>query len=157
MKQTVFLLLLLFAAITGLRAQSEGAEVKVYFEKTEGLKVGDKVRIVAEVTPRADWYVYSIIPSDENAYVNTSMGYELDSRGFDSDGKMEEKGSMSQEYDEIMEGTLRYFKTQVAFSQEITITEPEVKVTGYLDYMACNGFKCVLFTQEFKLELKADE
>jgi thiol:disulfide interchange protein DsbD len=85
------------------------------------------------------------------------MGFELDSRGFDSDGKMEEKGSMSQEYDEIMEGTLRYFKTQVAFSQEITITSTEVKVTGYLDYMACNGFKCVLFTQDFKLELKADE
>jgi hypothetical protein len=147
-------LLLLFPLLTW--AQSEGAEVKVSVQPAE-FKVGDKVRIVAEVSPRQDWYVYSITPSENGAYVETSMGFELESRGFDSEGKMEEKGPLSQEYDEIMEATLRYFKAPVAFSQEITITEPNVTVVGYLDYMACNGFKCVLFTQEFKLELKANE
>lgn len=156
--RTLSLALLVLAA-TSLSAQkkaeSEAATIKFSLDGQAPLKVGDKTRLLIEVTPKKGWHVYSALPSEEGAYQPAAVGWEIQSRGFEAAEKLEESGAMTSMFDEIMNGTVRYYKGQVTFSQELKLTEVQVTLVGYFDYMACNDEKCIPLTADLNLEATA--
>lgn len=137
------------------KVESEAATVKFSFEDEAKLQVGGKTKILVEITPKANWHVYSAIPSDDGAYQPAVLGWEITSRGFEAGPKLEEEGIMTSNFDEIMNGTVRFYKSKVVFSQELKLTETEVILAGYFDYMACNEEKCIPITADFSIEAKA--
>jgi len=158
--KNVWMLLAAMVITTALHAQkseSEAATVKFSVADEGHLKVGGTTKFVIEATPKAGWHVYSAIPSEEGAYQPAVLGWEETSLGFSAGDKLLEEGSMTSSFDDIMGGTVRYYKEKVLFSQEIKLTEKDVALVGYFDYMACNEFKCIPLTAEFKLETKAKE
>ncbi len=158
--KNVLLLLLTIGLALSTRAQkkeSEAAVVKFSLAENDNLKVGQTVKFQIEATPKEGWHVYSALPSEEGAYMPAALGWELDSRGFTASDKLLEEGAMTSSLDDIMGGTVRYYKAKVLFSQEIKLTEKEVILVGFFDYMACNEEKCIPLTAEFKLETKAKE
>lgn len=163
MKLLKFALALVFLclATAGLLAQkkveSEAAVIKFSLPEGDALKVGGKARLQIEVTPKNGWHVYSALPSEDGAYQPTVLGWEITSRGFTAEAKLDEKGGLIEAFDEIMNGTVRYYKGQVVFEQELKLTEKEVVLAGYFDYMACNDEKCIPLTADLKLETNAKE
>lgn len=162
MKRYTSFLLFCLLTIGSLAAQtlsinSEAAKIKVSLDAPEDLKVGDKVYLIFEVEPKEEWHVYSAEPSEEGAYNPAEIGFDITSAGFEANEKTEEEGPMISEMDDIMGGVVRYYKRPVIFKKELTITDPEIVITGWFDYMGCNEFKCVPFSAEFKLQAQAEE
>jgi DsbC/DsbD-like thiol-disulfide interchange protein len=160
MKMMKHLLVVLLALGTTLMAQaqkkeSEAAVVTFSVVDAAKLKVGESAKFQIEVTPKAGWHVYSALPSDDGAYMPAVLGWEIESRGFTAGDKLLEDGVLTSSFDDIMGGTVRYYKAKVLFSQEIKVTESEVIMVGFFDYMACNEEKCIPLTAEFKLDAKA--
>jgi DsbC/DsbD-like thiol-disulfide interchange protein len=153
----IFLLSLTLGVHAQRKADSEAADIKFSLQDEDQLTVGAKTKLVIEVTPKKNWHVYSALPSDDGAYQPTVVGYEITSRGFEASAKLDENGPMLSMFDEIMNGTVRYYKAPVVFSQELKLTETEVVLAGYFDYMACNEEKCIPLTAEFNFDAKAKE
>lgn len=139
---------------TGLLAQNP-ATVTFRLNHPMGLDSGSVAVFEVKIEPHKGWHVYSAEPSEEGVYKPTAIEYDLSSRGFAADEKISESGLLMKEYDDIMEGTMRYYKSPVTFTQKIKITEAEVFLKGTVDYMACDNEKCLVFTEEF--EVKPEE
>lgn len=159
MKNKVFpylCLILLSLPTLGLAQKEEkAAKINVRLETEGEIKVGDKVRLLVEVEPLDEWHIYSSVPSEEGVYEPAVIGFEITSEGFDTEGEMSEEGFLIEKMDDIMGGMMRYYKRPVVYMVELTVTEPEIKVEGYFDYMACNEWKCIALSQTFSLEAKA--
>lgn len=147
------LLVLTLLPFLGMAQSSEAADITFSVSPRENVKVGDKVTFQVEVTPKSKWHVYSAIPSDDDAYIPSEVTFDLTSRNFETVAETEEQGSMHSEYDDIMGGTLRYYKGKVIFTKELTVSDPELVIAGTFDYMACNEFKCIPLMAEFSLEV----
>lgn len=133
---------------------SQSAMVNIYLDGVEEAKIGSTITLVIEVEPKADWKVYSSLPSEEGAYRPAEVGWEIASRGFEAGEKLSEEGYMKVEMDDVMGGVVRYYKQKVVFKFPLKVTEEQVKVAGYFDYMACNEYQCIPFTADFELEAK---
>lgn len=159
-KNAFILLLLVFGSVVFTQAQQKihAADFKFAVENTDNsLKVGEPAEFLIKVKPMPGWHIYSAIPSEEGAYSPTEIGYEMNSAGFEAIEGIGESGSMHSEMDDIMGGMVRYYGGPVVFSQKITITETEVRLVGYVDYMACDDYKCITLTEEFDVTAKAAE
>lgn len=160
MIKNVCLLLLVLGTALAAQAQkkeSEAAIVKFSIADEGNLKVGDASKFLIEVTPKEGWHVYSALPSEEGAYQPAVLNYEVGCIGFSANEPLNEDGVMTSSFDDIMGGTVRYYKAKVLFSRDIKLTEKDVTLVGSFDYMACNEEKCIPLTAEFKLETKAKE
>lgn len=144
-------------ALQAQKHESEAAVINFSVDQPAGLAVGSTTKFKIEVTPKAGWHVYSAIPSEDGAYMQAELGWEIDSRGFEAAAKVQEEGGMVEMYDDIMAGMMRYYKGNVTFSQELKVTETEVILVGYFDYMACNEAKCIPLGAKFKLSFTAAE
>jgi thiol:disulfide interchange protein DsbD len=162
MKMMKHLLILMLTLGTSLmlpaqKNESEAAFVTVSVANEAKLKVGTTATFQIEVKAKQGWHVYSALPSEEGAYMPAVLSWEIESRGFTASDKLMEDGVMTSSFDDIMGGTVRYYKDKVLFSQEIKVTEADVIMVGVFDYMACNEEKCIPLTAEFKLDVKAKE
>lgn len=137
--------------------ESEAAAVRFILPGNDSLKVGAKTTLRVEVTPKKGWHVYSALPSEDGAYQPAAFDWGFTSRGFEATPQLEEEGKMTSAFDEIMNGTIRYYKARVVFSQGLKLTEADIRLEGYFDFMACNDEKCIPLSAEVKLEAKAEE
>lgn len=157
LRNILLLSALLFCFRFGYAQESEAAVINFSIGAGEQIKVGDEVQFLIEVTPKTDWKIYSAIPSEEEVYMPAGVSYDITSEGFEAAEKMEEEGPLVRQMDDVMGGTVRYYKRKVIFSQSIKITSADVLIAGTFDYMACNEFKCIPLGMDFKLRVKATE
>lgn len=157
LKPTLFSLLLLLGGTLFAQNSSEAAMVRTGINPGPNGQLGDTATFFISVVPKDGWHVYSAVPSKEGAYEPAAVIYDMTSMGFKAVGELKEDGRMTSHFDDIMGGTLRFYEDKVLFSQSIILTDEEVIVTGTFDYMACNEIKCVPYTHEFKMPLKAQE
>lgn len=146
---------LLFVVTLKAQQQHHAADFEFSLEDHGSLTVGGEAQFIVKVTPAPGWHIYSAVDSEEGVYSPTGMEYDIISRGFEVVGNLEEEGKIISEMDDIMGGMMRYYKTPATFIQTIKITEEEVKVIGYVDYMACDEMKCVMLTEAFELAAEA--
>lgn len=155
----LFLFSLLAFSFACIQAQheSEAAFIRTGLTHNGNLTVGDDATVQISVIPKEGWHVYSAKESEDGAYQPAVIDLEMTSNGFEMVGGLGEVGKMHSEYDDIMEGMLRYYEGKVVFTQDIKITEGEVMFAGSFDYMACNDFKCIPLLAEIKVAAKAAE
>jgi thiol:disulfide interchange protein DsbD len=132
------LLLLLFVAFPWvLNAQ---IQEPVTFE-TQLRQLSDtESEVVFAGTIERGWHVYS-----------TELGGEVTSATFHAEqqegvtlvGKLQAVGKEIKAYDKVFDMTLRYFEHEVQFVQKIKITAKEYRLTGYLEYGACDDESCL--------------
>ncbi|MFM2376309.1 MAG: hypothetical protein RLZZ165_1406 [Bacteroidota bacterium] len=139
------------------KVESEAAVVRFILQGHDSLKIGAKTTLRVEVTPKKGWHVYSALPSEDEAYQPAAFDWGFTSRGFEATPELKEEGKMTSEFDDIMNGIMRYYKDRVVFSQGIKITEADIRLEGNFDYLACNDEKCIMLSAELKLEAKAEE
>ena len=162
MKAFKIIPLLAICLFFGLQVQaqkheSEAAVIHFGLDESKPLKVGETANFLIEVTPKQGWHVYSALPSTDGGYLPAVLGWVIDSRGFEAAEKLAEEGGMTEVYDDIMAGMMRYYKGKVTYSQALKITETEIILVGYFDYMACNEEKCIPLGAQFELKFKASE
>lgn len=149
-KSTLLFSLFAFFAI-GVNAQTP-ATVTFKVNHPMGLDSGSVALFEIKIEPNKGWHVYSAEASEEGAYKPTEIEYDINSRGFMADDKISETGLLMKEFDDIMGGMMRYYKSPVTFSQRIKITDAEVFLKGMVNYMACDDEKCLVFTEEFEIK-----
>lgn len=124
--------------------------------KTEWKNVSaTEVEVVFTATIDPGWHVYSTDLGDGgpiSATFNTDklVGAELS-------GKLRPVGKEVSSFDKLFEMNVRYFEHTAQFVQKLRLTGGDYKVTGYLEYGACNDENCLPPTQvEFSFSGKAD-
>lgn len=101
--------------------------------------------IKAEATIDATWHVYALVISDKPDVIGPiPTSVKLDpSKNYVTSGKPTE-GKFITHFDPNFEMDLNYFENYAVFKQKIKITaDKPFKVTGQLEYMACNDERCI--------------
>ena len=100
-----------------------------------------------------DWYVYSQ-HIDEGGPIPTAFYFNVEP-GFKPEGETKEEGDYRKEgHDELFDMKVITFKEKATFTQRIKLTGKVESVSGYLEFMTCNGEQCLPPTSvEFEIEL----
>lgn len=110
----------------------------------------------AEATIDATWHVYALVISDKpNVVGPIPTSIKLDpSKNYAASGKPTE-GKFITHYDPNFEMDLNYFENYAVFKQKVKInTDKPFKLTGQLEYMACNDERCIFPDPEiFEVEV----
>ncbi len=116
-------------------------------------KVGDVIELHFEGTPKEDWHLYGP-KSPDGAFRETTVEFK-DAKGFKPVGDLIGQGKKVEEYDEIMEGKIIYFKGKATFVQKVKVTDENLRVVGRLDFQYCRESQCVFDKFKFDEKLTA--
>ena len=110
--------------------------------KTELKNVSDnEVEIIFQATLEQGWHVYS---TDLGEGGPISATFNVDSKeGIELVGKLTPKGKEINQMDPIFNMRVRYFEGTATFIQKLKITNKNYKISGYLEYGACNDENCL--------------
>ena len=150
MKKTFLLPFLLFAIVTGTRAQIENPVQWTYTAK----KIADKtyeLHMTAVVDGK--WHIYA---------QDAGEGPEPTSFAFTAnplvklDGKVKEEGKLEKTYDPNFKSTLKYYANKVDFIQKVKLkSSASTVIKGTVTYMTCDDKKC-LPPKEIPFSIKVD-
>ncbi|PSJ72602.1 hypothetical protein C7N43_33370 [Sphingobacteriales bacterium UPWRP_1] len=87
------------------------------------------------------WYIYSQ-HVEGPAPIPTTITFNKNA-GFKLIGSIAEFGQLINNYDEFFEKNIRKFANKVSFQARVKTLTPETKVTGTLEFMACNNSRCL--------------
>lgn len=128
-------------------------KMKVSLDKTDNLKVGDKISLRFQATVDKGYHIYSTKVSPGGPLPTEVFFDEL--KGVKASGKIRDIGKPITEFDPIFETDIHYFKYKAEFVQDLVVTSEEVSLVGYLDYQVCDTSTCVPNKKEFSFTLKA--
>jgi thiol:disulfide interchange protein len=141
--KSLVLLLTLFVCAT---TQSNGQIFEPVKWKFSAKTISEtEAEITAIATIENKWHVYALTVSDKPDVIGPiPTTIKLDeSKSFVAKGKPTE-GKYITHYDPNFEIDLNYFEKSATFRQKITIkSDKEFKVTGVLEYMACDDERCI--------------
>lgn len=90
----------------------------------------------------AGWYVYSKDNSGDGP-IPTSFGFD-EATGVQLSGELRESGSHKMDvFDPIFEMQVIKYKEDLAFEQDLTISDPNAVMTGWLEFMTCDDQRCL--------------
>ena len=102
------------------------------------------------------WYIYSQ-HIKSSPPVPTSINFKQNP-DFELQGKVEEFGKAINEYDAIFEKEIRKYANVVSFQARVKTKKNQTKITGTLEFMACDKSKCLPPSkQEFTFNLVASD
>ena len=109
---------------------------------TEWKKISnDEVEIIFNATIEEGWHVYSTELGDGGPI---SATFNIDSKeGIEPVGKLTPRGNEVNKMDPVFEMMVRYFEGTATFVQKLKITSKNYKISGYLEYGACNDENCL--------------
>ena len=109
---------------------------------TEWKKISnDEVEIIFNATIDEGWHVYSTELGDGGPI---SATFNIDSKeGVELVGKLTPRGNEISKMDPVFEMMVRYFEGTASFVQKLKITSENYKISGYLEYGACNDENCL--------------
>ncbi len=105
----------------------------------------NEVDLIAKASIAEGWYVYSQTLEGEDGPVPTTVNFE-------GDAVVEEVSNVEtasqpdyklQMMDEVFEMEVTKYKHDFTITQRIKVEDPNVPVTGYLNYMTCDATKCM--------------
>jgi thiol:disulfide interchange protein DsbD len=111
------------------------------------LKVLDEAHAEILFTASIDegWHVYSTELGQDGPIEATFNVVKLE--GVELEGKLQPRGKVTEQYDQMFGMTLRYFEKSGTFVQKIRFTKPQYDIDCYLEYGACNDEMCMPPTQ----------
>ena len=137
MKRFFFFVIVLISCLIG-RAQMADP---VHFSSELKLLEGNNAEIVFTATIDPGWHVYSTDIGDDGPTRATFHADKLE--GAELVGKLQPRGNVKEQYDEMFGATLRFFENNGAFVQKIRFTKPKYDISCYLEYGACNDEMCM--------------
>jgi len=151
MKKTFFTSLFVFIlGILALRAQVENPAKWTFSAQELG---NNQYELVFKATLDPGWTVYSMY-TPEGGPLATTLTLEGVGQGIDVEGKAVEN-EPHKKYDDIFGVDVWYFSGEYVIRQKIKVTNEAVKsVKGVLEYQVCQEGQCVMFDQDFELELR---
>lgn len=91
---------------------------------------------------QSGWYVYSQ-HLEEGGPIPTVFYFNV-TEGFEPAGATKEAGDYREEgHDELFDMKVVKFKKKATFTQRIKVTGQVKEITGYLEFMTCNGEQCL--------------
>ena len=110
--------------------------------KTEWKKLSnDEVEVIFQATLDEGWHVYSTDLGDGGPI---SATFNVESQeGVELVGKLTPRGEEIDKMDPIFNMRVRYFEDEATFVQKLKITGKNYKITGYMQYGACNDENCL--------------
>ena len=147
---------LYLAAILLLMATMLHAQMvePIHFKSELKMLKGDLAEIIFSATIDPGWHVYSTDlgqdgPVEASFHADVLEGAELV-------GKLQPRGKLKEQYDQMFGMTLRFFELKGAFVQTIRFTKPQYNISCYLEYGACNDEMCLPPSQaELKVQGKS--
>ncbi len=110
--------------------------------ETEWKKISDtEAEIIFNGTLEEGWHVYSTELGDGGP-ISATFNVETQ-EGIEPVGKLTPKGNEINKMDPIFEMMVRYFEGKATFVQKVKITSKNYKISGYLEYGACNDENCL--------------
>ncbi len=141
-------------AMTALIAQAQMMEPVKFTTKLDVKDDGTgEIVFSAKIDP--GWHVYSTDIGDDGPTRATFNITAMD--GVETVGKLQPRGKVTENYDEMFGTTLRFFELKGAFVQKVKFTKPAFSIDCYLEYGACNDQMCLPPTSvDFKEEGTVD-
>ena len=137
MKRFLFFVIVLMSAVFG-RAQMIDP---VHFSTELKMLEGNNAEIVFSATIDPGWHVYSTDITDDGPTRATFHADKLE--GVELVGKLQPRGNVKEQYEEMFGTTLRFFEERGAFVQKIRFTKPKYNISCYLEFGACNDEMCM--------------
>ena len=91
------------------------------------------------------WHVYSTDLGQDGPIEATFNTVKLE--GAELVGKLQPRGKVTEQFDQMFGMTLRFFEKKGTFVQKIRFTKPKYTIDAYLEYGACNDEMCMPPTQ----------
>ncbi len=114
---------------------------------------GNEYDLIFKAEIKPGWYIYSQYLESDDGPVKTSFEYEAPA-DLEKVGKNKEASPSRKEgYDDLFEMNVIKFGKKATFTQRIKVKDPNVAVTGYLEFMCCDAEKC-LPPEEVDFEFK---
>jgi thiol:disulfide interchange protein DsbD len=143
MKKT-FLLPLLFLFLKLFTAQAQIMD-PVHFKSEMKMLSETTAEIIFSATIDPGWHVYSTELGQDGPIEATFNIVKLE--GAELAGKLQPRGKITEQYDQMFGMTLRFFEKSGAFVQKIRFTKPQYVIDCYLEFGACNDEMCMPPTQ----------
>jgi hypothetical protein len=131
-----FLLSVFFIGIIGVSFGQILNPVK--FSYTAKKKAPNQYEVIVKATIDPKWHLYSIKNPNGGAEPTT-----LKFEGVTPIGAVKEVGKMKTVFDEAFSVQQKYFENTVDFVQMVKVKPGTKKVSGTIEYMACNDKKCL--------------
>ena len=135
----ISLIVVLFFTVIKSKAQIiEGAKWSFNVEQKEN----GIATLIFKAKTNEKFHIYSqFLPSNDGP-IATTFTFKA-TNDYECIGKVEE-GTAVEAMDEAFQMKVRYFVGEVVFKQKIKVkAEKHFKVTGVLNYMACDNMKCL--------------
>ena len=101
----------------------------------------NEVEVIFKAILDEGWHVYS---TDLGEGGPISATFNIESKeGVEVVGKLTPRGKEIDKMDPIFNMRVRYFEGEAIFVQKLKITDKAYKITGYLEYGACNDENCL--------------
>ena len=124
--------------------------------KTHFKKENDSIYTLyfdAKIEPK--WHLYSQFLPDNGA-LPTEFIFNNEAGAFALQGNVKESESITS-YDPVFEMDLTYFEEAASFSQQVKITNPNVKkIEGEVNYQACDDKLCIFRSESFTFLLDSN-
>jgi hypothetical protein len=99
---------------------------------------GGTLRVEFEGRIREGFHVFSAIPPDQDANLPTIIELEPGLKGIKVEGKLDERGKLITEFDDVFGTKVRYYKNDVLFLQTFTVKGKGSRLKGALVYQVCD-------------------
>ena len=104
---------------------------------------GDVFTIALNAKIESDWHIYSSTLEREDGPIKTSITIE-ENNGVSIQGDIEERADkVVREHDKYFDMLLTKLKSSATISQKVKVSDPEVPIRGFLEYMACTHDRCL--------------
>ena len=101
----------------------------------------DQMELHLKAVINTGWYTYSQF-TPEGGPLPTKIVF-TDAGAYETIGHIRESGKMQTKYEEAFGVNVSFFKDSVDFIQTIRLKQGKMPVRGTIEFMACNGRKCL--------------
>ena len=141
-KSLLFLVLLIGLSLTGKAQMIEPVHFETLLKTTDK---GEEAEIVFNATIDDGWHLYSTDLGSDGPIAASFHVNKME--GAVTVGKLQPRGKVVEEYDEMFGMKLRFFEHKGTFVQKIKFTKRDYLIDCYIEYGACNNENCLPPTQ----------
>ncbi len=117
-------------------------------------QVGEIITLRFTAQIPAGYHLYAAQPPNRGGYKEAAFLLDDSSKGVQLVGKLKDLQKPESHWDDIMEDTVRYFKHQTQFAQQIKITSTQAYIAGYLEYQYCSEDMGLCFYPKYEVRYK---
>lgn len=161
---SLLLLLISLGLLSPLRAQLIGgddgqdqqhAELSFQLQSDQPVPVGETLTLVVKAEPESGWHMYSTRKEGNIAYKPTKIELSKNAAKAFELVEVREEGELKDEYDELMEGQIREFRSPPTYYFTYKVLKKTAKLAGSLSYQICtDAGKCVFGNKEFSVDVQ---